>query len=112
MYHSSLSVCLTNNMLSGVKSIEKEPNQKVANRTKCVSFFFFLPFSSFSSSDRPVQNCDPFTIPLHKTVGVHQTITFHKFEVSRGTSNRSLKNYCNVSFFMYALAHKALNNKL
>jgi len=94
-------------MPSGVKSIAKLLNQKFTKWTKCFS----------SSPDRPVQNCDSYTIPFAQNHGWYASpsLFFYNFEVSQGTSNQSLKNcglICNVSFFTYALVHKALNNEM
>ena len=73
-------------------SIAKILNRKVAKRPKC--FFFF-----FSFSDGLVQIC--MTLSwwfLHETAAVSteqctSPSLFSRFEVSRGGSNRSLKNY-------------------
>ena len=72
-----------------LKGIAKVPNQKVARRPKCFSFFFFF-FRRASSNLR-----DSFTMVFAQNSSifhwvVHQPIAF---EVTRGDSNRSLKNY-------------------
>ena len=80
-----------------LKSITKAPNQKVARRPKCFSFFFFFFFFFFfirvSSNLR-----DSFTMVFaqNSSIFTEQCTSpslFSRFEVTRGNSNRSLKNY-------------------
>ena len=76
-----------------LKTIAKVPNQKVARRPKC-----FLSSSS-SSSDGLVQICVTLSRWFsHKTAAFFteqctSPSLFSRFEVMRGDSNRSLKNY-------------------
>jgi len=85
-----------------VKSIAKvEPES-----CQTAKIFFFL---SSSSSDGLVQNCMTLSQWFsHKTIAFYteqctSPLLFHNFEVSRGGSNRSLKNY---GFISYAILKK------
>ena len=77
---------MTNNVPSGMKSFMKVPNQKVARRPKCFSFFFSSP-----SSDGLVQSCTMLS-RQHFTLRSAPSL-FHNFEVSQGGLNGSLLNY-------------------
>jgi len=78
-----------------LKGIAKLLNQKVTRWPKCFSFFFLLS----SSSDGLVQVCVTLSRWFsHKTVEFFTEqctgpSLFSRFEVLRGDSNRSLKNY-------------------
>ena len=74
---------MTNNVPSGMKSFMKVPNQKVARRPKCFSFFFSSP-----SSDGLVQSCTMLS-RQHFTLRSAPSL-FHNFEVSQGGLNGSL----------------------
>ena len=93
---------MTKNTPSGAKSIAKVPNQKVTRRPKCFSLFqnvFLSSSSSSSSSDGLVQICVTLSRWFsHKTAAFFteqctSPSLFSRFEVTRGDSNRSLKNY-------------------
>ena len=75
-----------------LKSIAKVPNQKVARRPKCFSFGFFFFFRRANSNLR-----DSLMVVFAQNSifhwAVHQPIAVSRFEVTRGDSNRSLKNY-------------------
>ena len=76
-----------------LKSIAKVPNHKVTRRPKCFSS------SSSSSSDELVQICVTLSRWFsHKTAAFFteqctSPSLFSRFEVTRGDSNRPLKNY-------------------
>ena len=87
-----------------LKSIAKVPNQKVARWPKSSPSYSSSSStsssSSSSSSDGLVQNCVTLSrCFLHKTAALtteqctSPSLFFSRFEVSWGSSNRSLKNY-------------------
>ena len=84
------------------KSIAKVPNQKVARWPNCFSFFFFIIFFFFFR--RASSNlCDSFAMVFaqNSTEQCTSSSLFYGFEVSRGGSNRSLKNSPPPSFFSF-----------
>ena len=110
-----------------LKRIAKVPNQKVARRPKCFSFFFlflfFFFFFFFFFFRRASSNLrDSFTMVFAQNSGifhwaVHQPIAFFsRFEVTRGDSNRSQKNYGflydAIFFHVYTCAQITLNFEL
>jgi len=98
-YHSSSSVFMVNNTPSGPKKHHKSIEPESHQMSKMFSFFFFFRRTSSNLHDS-------FTMVLHKTAAfsTEQCTSpshFSMFEVSRGGSNCSLKNYgflCDVIF--------------
>ena len=88
-------------------------SQKYQTRKSPEGQNIFLSSSSSSSSDRLVQICVTLSRWfLHKTAAFSteqctSPSLFFRFEVSRGVSNRSLKNYgflCDAIFFLHVYA--------
>ena len=76
-----------------LKGIEKVPNQKVTRRPKCFSFFFFFFFRRASSN---LRNSFTMVFAQNSSIFTEQCTSISllsRFEVTRGDSNRSLKNY-------------------
>ena len=99
MYRSTSSIFMTKPHPVVRKSIMKVPNQKLARQPKCCSFFKILWL--FHNCFRTKQQ--------HFTLSSALVIT-----VSRGSLNRSLKNYgfiCNTIFFTCMHAHNHLATK-
>jgi len=74
------------------ESIAKVPNQELAKRAKCFSFF------QSSSSDGLAQYCVNLSRWFtHETAFCMEQCTipslFHNFKVSQGTRNHALTNY-------------------
>ena len=116
-YHTFSSASWPTTCLVAWKSIAKVPNQKVSRWPKCFSFFS----SSSSSSDKLLQTSKllPFSQWfIHKTAFYAEQCTspwlFHNFEVSRGSLNRSLNNYCFISDAILKICihvYKSLSNE-
>ena len=94
-YHLFLSASWPTTCLVGQKSIAKVPNQKVATWPKCFSsFFFFFFFRRATSKLR-----DSFMMVFAQNSSIlHWAVHSPSlFEVSWGSSNRSLNNYGFIS---------------
>ena len=115
MYHSPSIVSWPTVCLVAQNSIAKVPNQE---SRQIVNSFFLLA----SSSDGLVQNCTTLSQCFsHKTAAFYteqctSPSLVHNFEVSRGSSNQSLKIYggfiCKTVFFTCSMHTKALCNKM
>jgi len=115
-YHLFSSVSWPITCLVGQKSITKVPNQKVARWPKCFSsfFFFFLFVVFFRWATSKLRDSFMMVFAQNSSIlhwPVHQPITFHNFELSWGSSNRSLNNYSFISDAIFKICKHRLSGQ-
>ena len=97
-----------------LKSIAKVPNQKVTRRPKCFSFFFFF-FLFFRRASSNLRDSSTMVFAQNSSIFTEQCTSpslFSRFEVTRGNSNCSLKNYGFLSLqrhFFFTCTHACMH---